>query len=109
VQNAVAPHQLGTATGVMNFFRQLASALLVAAFGAIVLGGLGTTGAPAVRSLGAAAQRGVDAAVVFGWVFAAGAAVLAAGLVCLLAMEERPLRAHVHAPAVTPPSAIPAE
>jgi len=37
IQNAVKPHQLGTATGTMNFFRQLGSALLVAIFGAILL------------------------------------------------------------------------
>jgi len=41
VQNAVLPWQLGTATGAMNFFRQLGGALIVALFGAIVLGGAG--------------------------------------------------------------------
>src|SRR5262249_32705061 len=40
IQNAVLPHQMGTATGTMNFFRSLGGALIVAAFGAIVLGGL---------------------------------------------------------------------
>ena len=36
-QNAVAPHQMGTATGTANFFRSLGGAFIVAIFGAIVL------------------------------------------------------------------------
>jgi hypothetical protein len=39
VQNAVALHQLGVATGTMNFFRALGSTFIVAGFGAIVLAG----------------------------------------------------------------------
>ena len=39
MQNAVKPHQLGTATGTLNFFRTLGGAIIVAIFGAIVLGG----------------------------------------------------------------------
>src|SRR6266540_6666914 len=35
IQNAVPAHQVGTATGAMNFFRALASALAVAIMGAI--------------------------------------------------------------------------
>ena len=42
VQNSVAPHQLGTATGALNFARQLGGAIIVAAFGTIVLGGIDT-------------------------------------------------------------------
>jgi len=38
MQNAVKPHQLGTATGALNFFRLLGGAIIVAVFGAIVLG-----------------------------------------------------------------------
>ena len=44
VQNSVAPHQLGTATGALNFARQLGGAIIVAAFGTIVLGGIDTGG-----------------------------------------------------------------
>ena len=40
MQNGVAPHQLGTATGTLNFFRLLGGAIVVAVFGAIVLGGV---------------------------------------------------------------------
>ena len=36
IQNAVELHQLGTATGTMNFFRRLASAVTVAIFGALL-------------------------------------------------------------------------
>ena len=41
VQNAVWRHEVGTATGAMNFFRALVSALAVAIMGAILLAGLG--------------------------------------------------------------------
>ena len=41
MQNVVKPHQLGTATGTLNFFRTLGGAIVVAVFGAIVLGGVG--------------------------------------------------------------------
>ena len=37
MQNGVRAHQLGTATGALNFFRLLGGAIVVAAFGAIVL------------------------------------------------------------------------
>src|SRR5258707_343214 len=44
VQNAVAMHELGVATGTMNFFRALGSTFIVAGFGAIML-----AGAPSIR------------------------------------------------------------
>src|SRR5919109_1822929 len=53
VQNAVALHQLGVATGTMNFFRALGSTFIVSCFGAIVL-----AGAPMVRGLSAGAVLG---------------------------------------------------
>lgn len=95
VQNAVEPHQLGTATASFNFFRSLGSAIFVAGFGAIFLGGLGLSGRP-IGSLDAlveqAAAHGKAIAPVFGYVFGAGVVTLAIGLVCFIAMEERPLR-----------------
>jgi MFS transporter len=95
VQNAVQPHQLGTATASFNFFRSLGSAIAVAAFGAIFLGGLGVVGKP-IGSLDAlvaqAAANGTPVAPVFGYVFGAAAVTLAIGLLCFLAMEEKPLR-----------------
>jgi EmrB/QacA subfamily drug resistance transporter len=88
VQNAVALHQLGVATGTMNFFRALGSTFLVAGFGAIVL-----AGAPVSRGMSAGAVlAGTDAAEAFRWVFAAGILCLAIALACILALEERPLR-----------------
>src|SRR4249919_3100179 len=88
VQNAVAMHQLGVATGTMNFFRALGSTFIVAGFGAIVL-----AGAPVIRGVSAGAVlTGVDAAEAFRWVFAAAALCLTIALACILALEERPLR-----------------
>ena len=99
IQNAVMPHQMGTATGTMNFFRSLGGALIVAAFGAIVLGGL-PQGAVEHVTLDTLPQSlagaGLDIAIVFRWVFAAAAAGLLVTLGGLLAMEERPLRTRVH-------------
>ena len=98
VQNAVPLWQLGTATGVMNFFRQLFGAIIVAAFGAIVLGGGMAQGG--VEALATAAGRmGLDLAGAFRWVFVAAAGVMTVGLALLIAMEERPLRSAASAPA----------
>ena len=94
VQNAVPRHQVGTATGVMNFFRALASALMVAVMGAIVLAGFGATlerGRGAEILAASARAAGVDFSHVFRWLFVAGFAFLAIGLYALVVMEERPL------------------
>lgn len=81
IQNAVKPHQLGTATGAMNFFRQLGSALLVAVFGAILLNA--GQGAPETAS---------EAGDRFFVMFLATAIGFAISFVALLFMEEKPLR-----------------
>jgi EmrB/QacA subfamily drug resistance transporter len=93
IQNAVLPHQLGTATATMNFFRQVGGAILVAAFGAIVFGGAGA-GRPGLtlETLAGAGRNGAALGETFRWVFLAAAAGLAAALLFLLTMEERPLR-----------------
>ena len=93
VQNSVAPHQLGTATGALNFARQLGGAFIVAAFGTIVLGGIDTGGQGLTLEMlrGGAGLAGADFSHVFRWLFAAGAVFLAAGLIAVLAIEERPL------------------
>ncbi|HVY19368.1 MAG TPA: MDR family MFS transporter [Bauldia sp.] len=95
VQNAVEPHQLGTATASFNFFRSLGSAIFVAIFGAIFLGGLGL-GGTAIGSLdqlvAQAAANGTAVAPVFQYVFGTAAAVLVVGFLCFLAMKELPLR-----------------
>src|SRR5262245_48952699 len=87
VQNAVALHQLGIATGTMNFFRALGSAFIVTGFGAIVL-----AGAPTVRGAAAGSLlAGTDPAA-FRWVFAVTIICFAVALACMLALQERPLR-----------------
>jgi predicted MFS family arabinose efflux permease len=93
LQNAVHPHQLGTATATMNFFRQLGGAILVAGFGAILLGAAGISrGRAAEAVIGAPGVADPHVAAAFGWIFAGAAAGLAAGWLFLLIMEERPLR-----------------
>jgi MFS family permease len=95
IQNAVRPHELGTATGAMNFFRSLGGALMVSAFGAIVLGGAAGThhaGLTLETLATEVGQTGASLAPVFRWVYAAAACCLTVGLACLVAMEERPLR-----------------
>jgi EmrB/QacA subfamily drug resistance transporter len=93
MQNAVRPHQLGTATGTLNFFRLLGGAIIVAVFGAIVLGGAGdVSGATSLEKLVAAHTDLVPA---FRLVFIAAAAFLAIALAVVLAVEERPLHGPV--------------
>ena len=71
MQNAVKRHQLGTATGTLNFFRVLGGAIVVAAFGAIVIGGAGD--AASVMMLGKLAGGHGDFASAFRFVFIAAA------------------------------------
>jgi EmrB/QacA subfamily drug resistance transporter len=94
IQNAVAVHQLGTVTGAMGFFRQLGGALMVAALGAIVLGGLGGDGPGAARALrgGEIGVAPEDIANAFRWAFAAATVTLACALACIIRMEELPLQ-----------------
>ncbi len=93
MQNVVKPHQLGTATGTLNFFRTLGGAIIVAVFGAIVLTGIAdNSGVMTMERL--AATHG-DLAPTFHRVFIAAAVCLAIAFFCLLAVEERPL----HGPA----------
>ncbi len=74
----------------MNFFRSLGGALIVAAFGTIVLGGAaGGTGGHDVESL----IRGADPAqlaLTFRYVFLAACLGLLAAFAFLALMEERP-------------------
>ena len=93
MQNAVKPHQLGTATGTLNFFRTLGGAIVVAVFGAIVLGGVPEGAATTLDKL--AAGHG-DLGPAFHWVFIAAAICLGISFCCLLAVEERPLHGPAH-------------
>jgi EmrB/QacA subfamily drug resistance transporter len=93
IQNAVPIHQVGTATGAMNFFRALASTLAVAIMGAILLTGLGMTPERGVELvIETPAATGSAMAAVFRFVFIAADIFLGLALVALLMLEERPLR-----------------
>ena len=92
IQNVVKPHQLGIATGALNFFRLLGGAIIVAAFGAIVLGGIDGGQGLTLDLLASGARAGADLAQPFRLVFIAGAVFLGLGLLAVLAIEERPLR-----------------
>jgi EmrB/QacA subfamily drug resistance transporter len=89
MQNAVKPHQLGTATGTLNFFRTLGGAIIVAVFGAIVLGS-GIEGAGMI-TLERLAAAHANLALAFRWVFVTAVICLAIAFASLLAVEERPL------------------
>ncbi len=93
IQNAVLPYQMGTATAVANFFRQIGGALIVAVFGAIVLGGLSGQGAglsPEALKLGAVDRETMVR--LFAYVFAATAFGFAMALTFMIRMKELPLR-----------------
>ncbi len=102
IQNAVAPHQMGTATGSMNFFRQLGGAMIVAVFGAILLSGFqGRLDAGLTHeSLASIAAAGPALADVFRVIFIAAALGIALAGAALWAMEERPLRGGERPPPV---------
>jgi EmrB/QacA subfamily drug resistance transporter len=92
VQNAVATRDLGTATAVMQFFRQLAGAIIAAIFGAVVLRG---DAADMLREAHAARRsiETIDAGELVAssrLVFAAAAALIALSLFFLARMEEKP-------------------
>jgi hypothetical protein len=84
----------------MNFFRSLGGALVVAGFGALLLGGGIEAGlhGPAHDAHAAASQGVVDA---FRAVFGAATACLAVSMAFLLAMEELPLRSGAPAPSAS--------
>ena len=90
IQNAVAMQDLGTATASMNFFRSLGGAILVAVFGAIVLGTGGGLHAGQLRGL--SPEQAAALAETFRLVFAAAALCLALSLAFVLRMRELPLR-----------------
>jgi hypothetical protein len=97
----------------MNFFRALASALLVAIMGAILLAGLGVTpergGVGVELSVANAGAAGVAVAEVFRLVFAAALVFSVMAMIALVRLEERPLHGPAtQAPPVTP-DATPAE
>ncbi len=90
IQNVVAPHHTGTATGTLNFFRQLGGSIIVASFGAIVFGAAGETAT--LETLAGNGQAAGAFAAAFRWVFIAAAVFLTVAFLAMLVVEERPLR-----------------
>jgi EmrB/QacA subfamily drug resistance transporter len=98
IQNAVMPHQMGTATGVMNFFRSLGGALIVAGFGAVLFSQLPHL-ANLEESSGAKLAQIVasgDIHTAFRPLFGFAALVLALALASFSQMPEKPLRTKIH-------------
>jgi MFS family permease len=94
LQNSVPIHQFGTAMGTMNFSRTLFATMLVAVFGAIVLGhGAAESGAAAAQT--SALRSAVISAEGFTRVFLAAAASLSVALICLALLKEKPLHTEV--------------
>ena len=89
VQNSVETRNLGSATAVMQFSRQIGSALIVALLGALVMGG----GALAGEGAQFTPQALENLAASFREVFAATSGCLALALLFLCLIEEKPLRA----------------
>jgi len=106
IQNAVSRHEVGTATGAMNFFRALVSALVVAIMGAILLAGLGVTpergGVGVELTMASAGAAGVAVSEVFRWVFVAALVFSVLAMIAVLLLEERPLTGPATAPPVAP-------
>jgi len=87
IQNAVAPHQLGTTTGAMNFFRQLGGALIVTAFAAILFSAPVGLEGPSGANL-----HDMVTPDRFRWMFYAAGIGFFLAFCFLMMMEERPLR-----------------
>ena len=82
MQNAVALHQLGTASATMSFSRGLFTTFVTAGFGVVIF-------AAAPADGGAIAPETV--AIGFEWAFGGAALLLALSLVALILLEEKPL------------------
>jgi MFS family permease len=93
LQNTVAVRHLGSAIGTMNFSRTLFGTILVAVFGAIVLGGVPLDGSETSGPILAAASVGRFSAV-----FVTAAGTLAVALLALIRLEEKPLQATMPGP-----------
>jgi EmrB/QacA subfamily drug resistance transporter len=92
IQNSVARSQIGTATGAMNFFRSLMGSFTVAAFSAVLLMALGADISLSGEHRGPVSSIApADMVAAFRYVFAAAAALMAIGSLCMTLMEEKPL------------------
>jgi MFS family permease len=96
-QSAVERHQMGTVTGVMNFFRSLGGTLLAAVFGGVLFGGIaqvigGKVGGQITPQILDRLSHTPHAAVIYQPLFLMAAAGLALAAVILTALKEVPLR-----------------
>jgi MFS family permease len=88
LQNTVAIHHFGTAIGTMQFSRNLFSTILIAMLGVLVIAGNATF----EPGSAAGAAKSIYNAEGFVRVFFMAAASLAAALVCLAMVAEKPLK-----------------
>ena len=92
IQNAVARHQVGTATGAANFFRSLMASFVVAAFTAILLAVLGARLSITGHGIDIAQDVPVaDTIAAFRAIFAAAAVLMGCAMIAAILLEERPL------------------
>lgn len=94
VQNAVPLTEMGITTSALNFARSFGGALVVALFGAILLGGVGGEGISIATLMRSSA--GVELGAVFRYVFLTGAAGVFIAIVFVAITEEVPLRRTPH-------------
>jgi MFS family permease len=96
MQSTIPQHQVGISVGTMNFSRNLVTTILVALLGAIVLALVSTPGPGGSAGGGqfgnALAPDAAEAVVAFRRVFFAVASCFAISFVCMVMIEERPLR-----------------
>ncbi len=97
IQNAVSPHQMGTATGVMGFFRSLGGALVVSLFGAVLFSQMPDLAALEQSSAAKLATTVASGEIhtAFRPLFALAALLLALALAAFHQMPERVLRSSV--------------
>jgi hypothetical protein len=88
LQNTVSIHDLGAAIGTMNFTRTLMGTMLIAIFGAVVLGNAPVAAPPGTLSH---AFLGAGSVATFQAVFLAIAGTLAISFLAVILLEEKPL------------------
>jgi EmrB/QacA subfamily drug resistance transporter len=92
MQNAVARHQIGTATGAMNYSRSLMASFTVAGFTAILMAALGA-GAVGRDNVDLARElTSAEAVAAFRYIFVAAGLMMGGAALSMALMEERPLR-----------------
>ena len=93
MQNSVTPHQMGVATGALNFFRTLGGALTVSLFGAIILNGI--AGGAGVMTMEKIATMHGDLVPAYRNVYIASIVFVVIALGFVFTVEERPMHGPV--------------